>query len=328
MNDYNFYGDIRKKFSTIKSKDDYIRYHIREKFTKTIRMFEYKVLPDTITARDLELGLQYNGYMIALKHQGKFYILYGSIGGEMNQNYMPTIAVVANPYLNLSKTFKIDEDCVVIPNDSMYRGLLPLHAYYAQKDAECDISLNAVLRNTRVTMALVAKDSSTLEDCKQFISDMDEGKTRPILDKTFDGELKSLGLGDKTSTQTIIQLLEAIQYNKGSWWNEVGVQSNYNMKRETITANENILNVDSLLPRIDDMYECRKTAFEKIKNMFGVDIIFDYSSSWKKLRKEIIMTEQEIKPINEQSNKLENSDVSNKLENEKNGEKNETDKDN
>ncbi len=324
MSDYNFFGNVyAPREIKLTCKKDYIQYHIREKFSKTIRMFEYTKLPDTLTPRDLEIGLQYNGVMVAIKENGKVYILWGSLGGRQNQNYMPTIAIIANPYLNLSKTYTIGKDCVVIPNDSLYRGLLPLHAYYATRDAENDISLNAILKNMRANVALVTRDSSTLEDCKQFLKDLDEGKTRAIFDKSFEDGLQALSLNPSQSNQTIIQLLEAIQYNKGSWWNEVGVQSNYNMKRETITANENILNVDSLLPRLDDMYECRKKAFKEIEEMFGEKIEFDFGSSWAKLRKEIKMSEQEIKPVGEQSDKQ-----SRRLDKGEVGEKNETNNDN
>lgn len=291
MNEYNFWGNAyAPRDIKLKSKNDFIQYHMREKFTKTIRMFKYENLPDTITPRDLELGLQYNGYMIAIMHNDKFYVLQGSLGGVQNQNFMPTTAVIANPYLNISRTYKINEDCVVIPNDSLYRGLLPLNAYYANRDAENDISLNAILKNARANIALVATDSSAEESCRLFFKDLDEGKTRVIVDEGFEETVKSLPLGNTQTSQNIVQLLESIQYFKGSWLNEVGVQSNYNMKRETITSNENVLNVDNLLLRVDDMYESRLEAFEKIHSLFGIDIKFDYNSSWAKLRVEIEKT--------------------------------------
>ena len=87
------------------------------------------------------------------------------------------------------------------------------------------------------------------------------------------------------------------------------------MKRETITANENILNVDSLLPLCDIMLDCRKKGVEEINKKFGTDISVDFSSSWKKLRNEIKITESQLKPIEDvKSNHLDKIEKSKQLD--------------
>ena len=278
----------------IKDKTSLRRFHMLNMMRKTRGMFEYKGLPIEIPSRVLELLIQTNGFCVIFKHNGKLYSSYAGLGGEPNYNYMPTLAIVNNPYLGVSRSFKIDEECVVIPNDSLYYGLTNINAYYSQLLTENDLSLNALLINSRAMNLLYATNDDDYHNILDTIKDLEDGKLSAILSKSFSQEEQpnSLPFGSGNSSQTIVQLLEERQYIKGSWWNELGVQSNYNMKRETITSSENILNVDSLLPLTDDMYNMRKEAIEKVNKMFGVNWSFDFGGTWKKLRTEIKLKEE------------------------------------
>ena len=150
--------------------------------------------------------------------------------------------------------------------------------------------------------ALYSSDSDTTKAIKEFFKDLETGKLSAIFDNNLPvlEYIKSLDFSTNSSAQTLIQLLEDYQYQKGSWWNEVGVQSNYNMKRETITSSENILNVDSLLPFSDNMLEARKEQVKRVNEMFGVNWTVDFSSAWSKIRKEIKQKEDAIKAEAEQ----------------------------
>ena len=68
---------------------------------------------------------------------------------------------------------------------------------------------------------------------------------------------------------------------KASWFNELGLNANYNMKREAITSNESQLNDDMLLPLIDDMMNCRKLWIDEVNEMFGTNWSIDWASSWE-----------------------------------------------
>ena len=133
----------------------------------------------------------------------------------------------------------------------------------------------------------VAENKNDKDELDNLFKSLKNGEVKAILSKNFEEKLYTLPFGSDGSSQTIIQLLEDKQYIKGSWLNELGIQSNYNMKRETITANENMLNIDNLLPFTDDMYNSRKIGIEKVNEMFGLEIKFGFSSAWKKLRDEI-----------------------------------------
>lgn len=113
-------------YSDVTDKDASVQYYAQSFLNRTLGMFKYNGLPDSIPQRDLELLMQVGGFACIAKVNGELYAFSGGLGGERNAYYMPTICVVANPYLNISKTFKIDEDCIIIPNDPFYCGLMPM----------------------------------------------------------------------------------------------------------------------------------------------------------------------------------------------------------
>ena len=79
-----------------------------------------------------------------------------------------------------------------------------------------------------------------------------------------------------------MQLIELQQYLKASWYNEIGLNSNFNMKSQYISSDEINSSADIMLPLIDNMYECRKQAVEKINSVFGVSISVEKDSAWEK----------------------------------------------
>ena len=80
----------------------------------------------------------------------------------------------------------------------------------------------------------------------------------------------------------ITQIIELEQYLRGTKLNELGLQSNYNMKRERLSSSETTLNEDSLKPLIDDMLEQRETALENVNKKYGTNIKVSKNSAWDK----------------------------------------------
>ena len=285
----------------VTDKFSLIRHQMMLMFIKTNTMFEYggdfgKGKSDKITKRYMELVIQSRGYCAVVKKNDKLYATYGTLGGRPRWDYLPSNVIVANPYIPFYDRLKLDENVVVIPNDSMYYGLMPLHLYYATKMTDNDLSRRMLMVNTRALNLLLAKDSDVFSSVMEVLKKLENGELSAILDDTLEvvDSLKAIPFGTEKSSQTFIQLLEDMQYCRGSWWNDMGVQSNYNMKRESITSSENILNIDSLMPFADTMLEQRQIAVEKINKMFDVSWTVDYSSAWKKLRKELKLKEEQL----------------------------------
>ena len=271
---------------TFLDKDKCTNQHVSYMLNRTQSMFKWNGLPETIPQRNLELMLQMNGNIGIASIDGLLYAFIGGLGGEPNPYYMPTLYTVANPALKLSKNFVIDEDIIIIPNDSLYIGLLPLFERYASAITETEVSIYDANINSRIVSLLTAGDDSTKASAEKYIKDILSGKLGVIASEQFMGGLQTQPYANVGHT-VITDLIELEQYLKASWFNELGLNANYNMKRESINSGESQLNNDMLLPLVDDMLKQRQVGAEKVNDMFGTSISVELASSWEDNQEEI-----------------------------------------
>ena len=258
-----------------KNLNDYITYMLN----RSVIMFKYHNLPDTMPQREIELLLQCNGWGCVCEINGNLYCLKGGLGGVPNAYNMPTEIIINNPYLNYNKTLTIDTDCVIIPNDSMYVGLLPMYNRYCTMLVENDITMILATVNKRVQNLLSANDDNTVESAKNFLKKVFDGELGVIAESKLFDSLK-VNASSVNSAVSMTELFEFEQYVKASLYNEIGLSANYNMKRERLTSAEVETNTDNLYPLVDDMINQRRKAVEKINEMFGVNIEIEFNSSW------------------------------------------------
>lgn len=301
MTDKKFLEYIQSQgLYNFRDKQAYMYDHIQYMLTRTQSMFKWSGLPETIPEKHLEGYIQMYGFAcIAKANDGKLYAFWGGLGGEPDAYYDPTICTVANPYLKLSKTYKINEDCIIIRNDPFYKGIVPLLQRYGSHLAENDLSMWMASINTRVQAILSACDDDTRKAAEKYIDDVYEGKLSVIGKNPFlDDDLKADSINSSSKTSTLGDLIEYHQYLKASEYNELGLNANYNMKREALNSAESSINDDILFPLVDVMLKFRKEGAEAVNKMFGTDISVELNSSWKDNKRE---EEAEIKAMNPES---------------------------
>ena len=283
MSKYNYFDNIFIEPYDFKDKQKSVNNYIKYMLARTQSMFKYNNLPSTIPQKMLELYLQCNGACAIASVNSNLYAFVGGFGGEPDEYYRPTIYTVANPYLKFNKNLKIDDDCIIIPNDSLFIGLLPMFNKYATQLVENDLSMNIADINSRIISLISASDDRTRLSAEQYIKDIIEGKLGIIADNSLinDESIKAQVFGTSSASGTLTNLIEYQQYIKASWFNDLGLNANYNMKRESINSNEAQLNDDMLLPLIDDMLKNRQDALDKVNNMFGTDISVELNSAWE-----------------------------------------------
>ena len=248
---------------------------------RTQSMFDYSGLPDTIPARNLEIMLQLNGNVFFTEVDGNYYVFTGGLGGEPDVYYEPTIYTVANPALAFSKNLRIGEDGILIRSDSYGIGLLPMMQKYAAMMVENEFTMRIADINARIAFMISASDDRTEKSARTFLERIVNGEMGVISDSAFLESLKVNPAGSE-HTQRMPDLIEYQQYLKAAWFNDLGINANYNMKREAISPDEAQLNDDALLPLIDDMLEQRQIAIDKINKKYGLDISVSLDSSWMK----------------------------------------------
>lgn len=318
-----------KNTSILKNKEMLIDSYLKYSYAKTISMFEYENLPETIPQRELELLLQIARFVIWCKDEksDKLFVFYGGLGGVPNEYYQPTQAIVANPYLRFTSVLDVEEfnkkgNCVIGWNDKLHVGLYPLNLKYAELCTETDLTLKYELVNKRFMNILTADEDKTKTSIEKMFEDVENGTgfgiivTKNFMEETNVGTIQ---LSTTSKNEQLKDIIEVKQYLTGSWYNDLGLNANYNMKREAINESESDLNEDALLPFIDNMLLSRKDMCEQVNKMFGTNISVKISSSWQKIRKEIALREKQQKEDSEQSDKQEDvskEDDENKNENE------------
>lgn len=288
-----------------------IRQHIAYMLNRTQSMFQWDGLPDTIPERSLELFLQTNGNVCFYKHDGDLYVFTGGMGGEPDAYYMPTVYTIANPALKLSKSLKIGSECVVMSNDSLYLGLVPLFERYASGMTENELSIKIAIINSRIVDLISAPDDRTRASAEKFLSDIADGKPGVIAENAFLDGIRAQPYGTTANSNALTNLIEMEQYLKASWFNELGLNANYNMKRESLNTSESQMNNDALLPLVDDMLKCRERAVEKVNEMFETEISVSLASSWENNEKELELEHEQLsgQPENDEMKGGENGNV-------------------
>ena len=276
---FSYLGLIDKTVYNYLDKTVNARNNVAYMLNRSNVMFKYHNLPDTIPASELEKMIQANGFAVIGKINGELYALNAGLGGEPDVYNNPTEAIVSVPAFNYNATWKIGKDCEVITNDTMHMGLIPLFAKYCTLMNENEVSIMLSVINQRISFLLSANDDNTIASAKQLLKDIEAGKQGVVSDSKVFDSFKAQAL-TKNSGTGITDLIELEQYLKASMFNEIGLNANYNMKRERLSESEVEMNGDNLYPLVDDMAYNRKSGVERVNNLFGTDIQVEFNSSW------------------------------------------------
>lgn len=245
---------------------------------KSLTMFEWKNLPDTLPAVEIEKQLQTNGYSIIAKVQGNIYAFQGGFSGQDPYN-QPTKAIVNNPSLNYNGTFTINEDCVIIKNDDMQQGLIHIYNKYGTLLIENQITMLMTDYNYRIPFTISSKDDTTTQSAREYLQKIIDGSLGVIGEAKLFDALKVTPTNNK-GVNSFADLYGYQQFIEAQLNNTIGLATNNNMKRERLTTNEIEVNKNASYPLIDNMLRNRKQAVEKINKIFDLDIDVEFSSIW------------------------------------------------
>ena len=244
-------------------------------YNRTLTMFKYENLP--INVLEMEKLLQKNGYVVIVEEENQLYATDCGFTGQDVYN-RPTHAIITNPHLK-SRTLEIGVECALIKNDLMELGLQKLFEKYATLSVETDVSLLLANYNSRIQTFISASDSNTIESAEKYLEKVVNGELGVIGEQRL---LESLKVFDKrNNTTNISNLIELQQYLKASLFNEIGLNANYNMKRERLISAEVAMNSDMLYPLVDNMLDCRIEGIEKVNEIFDLNASVDLTSIWK-----------------------------------------------
>ena len=295
------------------------------------QMFKLNGLPETITPYVFLRNAFGGGWQWIWENPKGEYISFSGdtsagsgLGPGYDFNYLPTHITIANPYLNADGTipdyaeaqspggfsgvFPLS-DGVLIKTTSELMGLDQLARYFAGLEDTAATTLAIALVNSRMAVNWLAKTDDDKTALEAYLMQVVQGKPAVAITKEWQDEQGSLALGATAGSAALLKSqIEALQYVRGYKWQTFGVQSNHNMKREAINESEAGMNQNSLLPLIDDIFECLKAGLDECNRRFGWNASIEYASAWKEIQE---VTEEVLPDVGNPETGADQSDGNN-----------------
>lgn len=258
---------------------------------KVSQLFTWEGLPETVDVNFLNTQLLLTGRVCFFKEGDRVYALNGSIGGEPNVYYKPTQFIMANPVLG-SKTLRVRQkdgddtnvaglDGVVVyltpvdeqSDNEVKGGLFGLIYQTAGLLADNISSLNVAQINGRVNFFTTADDEEMARTAELVLQQMYEGKPYKVLSQDLVDKINVNPVAASGgANQAIMNLIEAHQYILAQFFSEIGIISNFNMKRERLNTAEVEMNTGSLDINVQSMIGQLKKDIDKVNQLLSTSI--------------------------------------------------------
>lgn len=280
MVEYNGVCDVQFNFNT----------YFKLLVNKVSQLFTWENLPPNIDVNFLNTQLLLNGKICFFKERDEIFALNGNLGGEPNIYYKPTQFIVANPVLG-SKVLTVRQkngdddnleglDGVVVnltPVDEqsdtgMVGGLFSLIYQTAGLLADNISSLNVAQINGRVSQFITADDEELARTAEVVLRDIYAGKPYKVLSQDLVDKINVNPIAATGNNQQIMSLIEANQFILSHFFSEVGIISNFNMKRERLNTAEVEMNTGSLDINIQSMIGQLTKDIDKVNKVLGTSI--------------------------------------------------------
>ena len=263
---------------SVTNKAENIRNIIDSVLNKTLTMFLYTNLPNTLPIEELEKILQINGTGFVTMIDEQLVVLKGTYSFDEVDIYNRPYKI--NCYLPDKKIYKMFNisDGVIIKNDYLERGLLPIFKKWGYLINESELTLIIANRYKRMVKTFIANDDPTAESVRTYLTKVDNGESSVITGNIL---WESIKIDGETNTNTLHELIEYDNYIKSELYKEIGLYSNDNMKKERLISSEIENGMNSIFPLVDNMLNCRKQAIDKINKKFNTNISVEFTSSWE-----------------------------------------------
>ena len=227
--------------------------------------------------------------------QGKVCFLDGQLIGEEGEQllslnctradtpdvyYIPRKVLVTNPRLKKQYNLEPGVDCCVVylSEPDKYQlaefggGLYELIRRTAVMLADNDISLNIGQKNTRLTNLVSGDTQNTVDSIRAVITSMYEGDPTIVVKSSLIDKLQGIPIIENTSQQNLIQLIEVQQYIISHFYEQIGICTHDQMKKERLITAEINDNLELAFLNIDDILESLREGFARVNAMFGTNI--------------------------------------------------------
>lgn len=190
-----------------------------------------------------------------------------------------------------------DKSAVLIRNNSSLLPTSILVDRYAGLLAHAELSLQAILINSRTTGILAARDDKQRDAIMQFYAALEDGRTMAIVDDTgLDSLVGSEGLRQIATTYPssthILDFWQARQNLYKEFLAEIGISKSTD-KRERLISDEVAQDQPLYEFSLDDMLRCRQQGAEEMNDLFGLSVSVNVNEAIKVNAEEVATNEVE-----------------------------------
>lgn len=252
---------------------------IKSFLNKTLTMFLYEGLPESIDYVELEKLLQIKGMAFITEHKDNLVAL--PIDLIFDEVDVYGNALKGNVYLRDTrevKTMNI-EDGVLIKNDYLGIGLMEIFRKYAFLINESTITLYLANIWKRTEKVFTANDDGTAESVKNYLEKVKNGELGIITTSLL---YESINVKVPQSIGTSLHdLMEYDNYIKAQFYNEIGLYHYNNMKKERLITSEVEVGKNSVYPLVDNMLNSRRKGLKELNEKYNLNVKVEFTSSWE-----------------------------------------------
>ena len=291
----------QSKLYQITNKQNNLTDFVRGILNRTLGMFEYTNLPETLPAVEIEKRLQLHGHATIFKYKGSLYVTTGSYCGMEKSPYnQPTQIIINVPAFNLNQKLTINKDCIDIKNDSLGVGLDTTIRKHGTLLIENEITMLLKDYNARVQTVFIGGTDQTVNSANAYINNLIDGNLGAVVENSFLQDLKVQSAQGQNTTP-FTDLIQYQQFLKSDLYNELGLSSLNNMKKERMNTDEVNANNDNIYPLVDDMLQNRMDGINMVNKLFNGNFAVDFSGTWKDKAEQRNTPREQDQPKQEQN---------------------------
>ena len=155
-----------------------------------------------------------------------------------------------------------------------FGGLCQLIESTASLLADNELSLSVAQKNTRLTIIADADNEATRNSAEQTIKAIYNGEPYKVVNRRMTDTFNVNPLVTVRPAESMRQLIENRQYIWSCFLQELGINSNFNLKRERLTTSEVELNGECLDTLIDDIERTVLQGVEMTNTLYNTNITF------------------------------------------------------
>lgn len=250
------------------------------------RVILFEGIPETVDETFFKLILYTQGKITFFDGQkidesaSQLLALNCSRAAEPTVYYIPRQVLVTNPRLKKSYMLTPGTDCEVIYLSEADRynlseingGLFNLIERTATMLADNDISINIAQKNTRLVNLVSGDTQNTVDSIKAVIASMYEGDPTIVVKSSLIDKLQGVPIIQNSTNNNLIELIQVQQYIISHFYEQIGLTTHDQMKKERLITAEINDNIDLAIFNIDDILESIQEGLQRVNAMFGVNI--------------------------------------------------------